>query len=251
MSPVVSPEMPSQPGNSLEPSQDVVKTARTPKTFTFQKNKIPLEILENSDLQQDIQQLPSNYEFEIYKSVFQIKKNNAKKVALQFPEGLLMYSLAIADIFERFCGVETLVMGDVTYGACCIDDFTARSVGCDMMIHYGHSCLVPVDVTSIKTLYVFVDISIDLTHFIETVRKNIDFGKKIALLATIQFVTSLQVPHYTYHRRPWMNYQKIILYLFHKVNRYLEAKYWDVLHQDLMIMICLYILEMVAFILKL
>lgn len=32
-------------------------------------------------------------------------------------------------------------MGDVTYGACCIDDFTARGLDCDFMVHYGHSCL--------------------------------------------------------------------------------------------------------------
>ena len=32
-------------------------------------------------------------------------------------------------------------MGDVTYGACCVDDFTARALDCDLMIHYGHSCL--------------------------------------------------------------------------------------------------------------
>lgn len=32
-------------------------------------------------------------------------------------------------------------MGDVTYGACCIDDYTAVALGCDMLIHYGHSCL--------------------------------------------------------------------------------------------------------------
>eukprot|EP00842_Homolaphlyctis_polyrhiza_P001520 jgi/Hompol1/2369/HPOL_005970-RA len=83
-------------------------------------------------------------------------------------------------------------MGDVTYGACCIDDFTARAIGCDFLIHYGHSCLVPVDITLIKTMYVFVDISIDTTHFIETVRRNIERGKKIALVATIQFVVSLQ-----------------------------------------------------------
>ena len=29
-------------------------------------------------------------------------------------------------------------MGDVTYGACCVDDYTARSLGCDFLIHYGH-----------------------------------------------------------------------------------------------------------------
>ena len=32
-------------------------------------------------------------------------------------------------------------MGDVTYGACCIDDFTAVALGCDLLVHYGHSCL--------------------------------------------------------------------------------------------------------------
>ena len=32
-------------------------------------------------------------------------------------------------------------MGDVTYGACCVDDFTAKALGCDLMVHYGHSCL--------------------------------------------------------------------------------------------------------------
>ena len=41
------------------------------------------------------------------------------------------------------------------------------------MVHYGHSCLIPVDQTSgIKMLYVFVDIKLDLLHFIETVVLN-------------------------------------------------------------------------------
>lgn len=34
-----------------------------------------------------------------------------------------------------------MVMGDVTYGACCVDDFTARALGADFLVHYGHSCL--------------------------------------------------------------------------------------------------------------
>ena len=80
-------------------------------------------------------------------------------------------------------------MGDVTYGACCVDDFTALALGCDMLIHYGHSCLgkivccvfilplmtfaVPIDATSIKTLYIFVEISIDSIHLAQTVRLNL------------------------------------------------------------------------------
>lgn len=85
--------------------------------------------------------LPANYNFEIPKTIAQIKKNSASKVALQMPEGLLMYGCSIVDIIERFSQAECVIMGDVTYGACCIDDYTARALGCDMMVHYGHSCL--------------------------------------------------------------------------------------------------------------
>ncbi|BGP44622.1 Diphthamide biosynthesis protein 1 [Rhodotorula kratochvilovae] len=116
--------------------------------------------------------LPANYNFEIPKSVAQIKKNGAHRVALQMPEGLAMYGCAIVDIIERFSGAECVIMGDVTYGACCIDDYTARALGCDMMIHYGHSCLVPVDTTTIRTLYVFVEIAVDRQHLAATVRLN-------------------------------------------------------------------------------
>ena len=28
-------------------------------------------------------------------------------------------------------------MGDVTYGACCVDDITANELGSDLLIHYG------------------------------------------------------------------------------------------------------------------
>jgi len=41
----------------------------------------------------------------------------------------------------RFTDALTVIMGDVTYGACCIDDYTAVALGCDMLVHYGHSCL--------------------------------------------------------------------------------------------------------------
>jgi len=107
------------------------------------------------------------------------------------PEGLLMFACTIADILEQFCNVETLVMGDVTYGACCIDDFTARALDCDFLVHYGHSCLIPVDQTPIKTLYVFVDIQIDPPHLLATIRRNFSFGDHLALVATIQFVSSI------------------------------------------------------------
>lgn len=94
-------------------------------------------------------------------------------MALQFPEGLLLFATTISDILTRFCAdTETLIMADVTYGACCIDDYTARALGCDLLVHYAHSCLIPVDVTTIKTLYVFVDIAIDTAHLVAALERN-------------------------------------------------------------------------------
>ena len=133
-------------------------------------NQIPDDILNDKDLNEAIKLLPSNYNFEIHKTVWNIRRQNAKRVALQMPEGLLIYSLIISDILEEFCQVETLVMGDISYGACCIDDFTARSLDCDFIVHYAHSCLVPIDVTEIKVLYVFVTINIDESHLIKTIK---------------------------------------------------------------------------------
>jgi len=108
------------------------------------------------------------------------------------PEGLLLFATTISDILTQFCpGIETLINGDVTYGACCIDDYTARALGCDLLVHYAHSCLIPVDVTKIKTLYVFVDISIDTAHLLATLEKNFSSGKTIAMVGTIQFNATL------------------------------------------------------------
>lgn len=150
-------------------SSDVVKQeTKLPRRRIA--TQIPRDISENADLNSSISSLPSNYNFEIHKTIWRAKQTEAKCVALQFPEGLLMFACTIADIVERFTGAETIIMGDVTYGACCVDDFTARALGADLMVHYGHSCLVPIDTTSIKMLYVFVDIKIDNQHVIDTLR---------------------------------------------------------------------------------
>ena len=178
----------------------IVRANTSRKVFTgpaASKSKlitqVPDEILNNEDLKRAISVLPDNYSFEIPKTVWRIRQAEAKCVALQMPEGLLMFALTISDILEKFCQVETIVMGDVTYGACCVDDYTARALGADFMVHYGHSCLIPVDQTcGIKMLYVFVDIKFDVQHFIETIKLNFDQESKIILVSTIQFVASLQ-----------------------------------------------------------
>ena len=67
-------------------------------------NQIPLDILQDTQLNAAIKALPSNYSFEIHKTIHHVRKNNAKMVALQMPEGLQMFACTIADIIERCAG---------------------------------------------------------------------------------------------------------------------------------------------------
>uniref|UniRef100_H3BXC6 2-(3-amino-3-carboxypropyl)histidine synthase subunit 1 n=1 Tax=Tetraodon nigroviridis TaxID=99883 RepID=H3BXC6_TETNG len=156
-------------------------------------NQIPDDILQDLELQEAVKVLPANYNFEIHKTVWRVRQAKSKRVALQLPEGLQMFACVIADIIERFTDADTIVMGDVTYGACCVDDFTARALGADFLVHYGHSCLIPIDSTAgIKMLYVFVDIQVDNAHFLDTVKFNFTPGRSLALVSTVQFVAALQ-----------------------------------------------------------
>lgn len=104
--------------------------------------QVPASIRDNDQINAAIRTLlPLNYNFEIHKTIHHIRYYESTCVALQMPEGLTLWATAISDIVERFTDATTVIMGDVTYGACCVDDFTARALGADLLVHYGHSCL--------------------------------------------------------------------------------------------------------------
>lgn len=181
---------PTNPSTNLEDSAAVQLAPRRRPARAL--NSVPDDILHDEAINAAIALLPRNYNFEIHKTIHRIRSSAAKKIALQMPEGLLLFATTISDILTQFCpGASTLIMGDVTYGACCIDDYTARALGCDILIHYAHSCLIPVNITQIQTLYVFVDIQIDVPHLLASIEQNFRPGSTIAMVGTIQFNATL------------------------------------------------------------
>ncbi|CAN8002784.1 unnamed protein product [Ixodes hexagonus] len=172
------------------PNRKVFTGKSGPRTTS----QVPTEISQDPELLEALRCLPSNYNFEVPKTIWRIRQLQARRVALQFPEGLLIFAFPIADILEKFTDCDDVViLGDVTYGACCIDDFTARALGADLMVHYGHSCLIPVDqMNGLKMLYIFVDIKIDVLHLIDTVKLNWTTETSLAFVSTIQFVATIQ-----------------------------------------------------------
>jgi 2-(3-amino-3-carboxypropyl)histidine synthase len=109
----------------------MVKANPSRKTFGKKviSSRIPEDILEDPTLANDSLVLPTNYNFEVPKTIWRIRSLEAKRVALQLPEGLTMFATTLADIIERHTGAECVIMADVTYGACCVDDFSARALG--------------------------------------------------------------------------------------------------------------------------
>lgn len=193
--------------NSQEDDVPIFQASDDRRTIVVKKvqrishpNQIPDDILNDELLSSLISKsLPKNYNFEIHKTVWKIKQTEAKRILLQFPEGLIRFGPVIVDLITAYFehhgqnDINFITMGDLTYGACCIDDYLASSMGCHLIIHYAHSCLVPINQLnkSIKYLYVFLDIKFDLEHVVNCVRHNFQSDThKIALASTIQFVAS-------------------------------------------------------------
>ncbi|XP_060787688.1 2-(3-amino-3-carboxypropyl)histidine synthase subunit 2 [Neoarius graeffei] len=97
---------------------------------------------------EDLQEL-----YQIKETCSFITSNNFKKVALQFPDDLLGDCVAVSAALERETKAKTYILGDTTYGSCCVDEVAAEHVGADCIVHYGRSCLSPS--TRLPLMYVF------------------------------------------------------------------------------------------------
>ncbi len=83
--------------------------------------------------------IKSEYDFEINRIIREIKKNNARFVGLQFPDGLKRYAVEIAGEIEKKTRAKTVIFIDPVYGACDTKKNDAKMLNLDMIIHFGHT----------------------------------------------------------------------------------------------------------------
>lgn len=81
----------------------------------FVRQQVPDSILQDAALNEALAVLPTNYNFELHKTVWRLRQAGVRTVALQFPEGLLMYACTIADILERFAGARAGASASCTH----------------------------------------------------------------------------------------------------------------------------------------
>jgi len=79
-----------------------------------------------------------DYDFEIERIVAEIRKSRAKRVGLQFPDGLKTQAVDIAREIEKKSGCTAVIFADPCYGACDTRELEARKLGIDLVFQFGH-----------------------------------------------------------------------------------------------------------------
>ena len=79
-----------------------------------------------------------NYNLELEKVIKEIKKQRAKRVLIQLPEGLKPRAPEITDEIEAKTSAKVLIWIGSCYGACDLPQGFEK-LGIDLVIQFGHS----------------------------------------------------------------------------------------------------------------
>ncbi|MCX6801299.1 MAG: diphthamide biosynthesis enzyme Dph2 [Candidatus Diapherotrites archaeon] len=129
---------------------------------------------------------------ELNEAVEKLKKIHAKKILLQIPEGL---KTKVDDIIEELesNGFDIAASMDPCFGACDLKENEAKILGCDAILHLGHSPFI--EKTKIPTIYAFLryDLGGGFEEISETLAKYLKKSgiNSIGLTTTIQFIEYL------------------------------------------------------------
>ena len=84
--------------------------------------------------------IESDYYLELEKAVKKIKKEKAKLVLLQFPDGLKNKAIEVASEIEKSTGAKCLIWMGSCFGACDVPQPSAMyRLNVDLVIQWGHS----------------------------------------------------------------------------------------------------------------
>uniref|UniRef100_A0A182QA95 2-(3-amino-3-carboxypropyl)histidine synthase subunit 2 n=1 Tax=Anopheles farauti TaxID=69004 RepID=A0A182QA95_9DIPT len=107
---------------------------------------------------------------QLTRCVHWIEQRALKRVALQFPDSVLPHSVHIVNELRdalsagEDAAVQLFVLGDTSYGSCCVDEVAASHANADGIVHFGHACLSKV--ARVPVLYVFFQHALDETRLL-------------------------------------------------------------------------------------
>ncbi|ODQ67963.1 diphthamide biosynthesis protein [Nadsonia fulvescens var. elongata DSM 6958] len=131
------------------------------------------------------------YELDLLAKYFREEKPEYRTIALQFPDELVCDSALTSQILNKLIneGVVELVdkkriiiLADTSYSPCCVDEVAGKHVNADVIVHFGHACLNPIEDTPVVYVFGHFDLDIDsVVGLFETQYDNRE--DKIVLMA--------------------------------------------------------------------
>jgi len=127
---------------------------------------------------------------ELNKVIEKLKSLQAKRILIQFPEGLKLRIQEISDGIER-SGIETCLCLEHTFGACDVREDEAKRLNCDAILHIGHADFGVKTKMSVVYWDYFLDA--DPVPVLEKEFDKIKKYKNIGLVTSLQFVKTIPI----------------------------------------------------------
>ncbi|XP_046628857.1 2-(3-amino-3-carboxypropyl)histidine synthase subunit 2 [Neodiprion virginianus] len=122
--------------------------------------------------------LPENLDsqYDLDMCVEWINNNSLGKVCLQFPDSLLPDSVEIALRLEKRLNKNVYILGDSSYGSCCVDEVTAQHVNADGIVHFGHACLNPT--SRLPVFHILPKQQLDIRLFVAEFKQHFEMEEE-------------------------------------------------------------------------
>ena len=129
------------------------------------------------------------YNLEEQRIVEEIKKQKAKRVLLQLPEGLKKEAPRLANILQEKTQATILVSGEPSWGACDLSVDEAKRLSIDLIVHFGHA---PFHHPDIPIVYIETHYEKDIEKLMTTFTESYKY-KTIAIVASVQHIHQLPI----------------------------------------------------------
>ncbi len=133
--------------------------------------------------------MQTKFDFELGKAAEEINKRNCKKVLIQLPEGMKIYTLEIVNYLKKNTKAEIIVSGKSNWGGCDLAVNEAENIAADLILHFGHTQFIKTD---FPVIYIEVKDNTDPKELLKNSLQELNEFKKIGIATSIQHIHKLE-----------------------------------------------------------
>ena len=138
--------------------------------------------------------------YEIGRTTSEIKNGKWDRIALQFPDHMLVDAPRVAQILRQELSAgndgqttkRVHILADTSYSACCVDEVAAEHANAEVVVHYGRTCLSPT--SRLPVVYVYTIHQLDDALAVHKFKSEFkDLESKVIIMADITYQDHVEV----------------------------------------------------------